>query len=266
VLDELELEPEPTPVPAPVSVPAAEPVAQAAATVSPPDDQRELEVAPTELAPAIVSATATVVAPPAPIAAEPAPVIVDADTADGSVPVMVDVPVVHEAPPAEAPVLAAAAHADTAPSLDGSHTQPPPVASAPAPAMFADEPTKVGNASIPPLELVPEPPAATSTSEVADAAAIAAAATEDEAAPPSSSRRIRTVPPIETAGLSHESGAHALPEAGAPAELSLAVQGVVIARSTVADGTSVASFVSAARHDAPATFGALLDATLSLGE
>lgn len=198
-----------------------------------------------------------VVSPPPSVAAPPMHVIADADTADGSVPVVVDVPVVREVrmtppPPAPEPAESAPAAAATK-ALDGSHTQPPPPPT-------ADEATVVAVPVSPPVAVVEVPPAP-ATSEVQVPAAL------PEEAVPSSSRRVRTVPPGEGTALTHESGAHVIPERPAgPGELSLSVRGTVYARAPLPEGVEVAVFASAASAPAPVTFGGLLDDSFSLGE
>lgn len=246
-------------VPAPIAA-AAAPAREPAAPSSPP--------------PAM--STATVHDASAAATAAAAFAIADADTVDGGDPaagagseaaasvtdssatMVVEVPVVREAPSVPAPppgeTIAAA-------SATAAEDAPPPT---------------------PPLELVT--PAGTSSADEAGAAV-------EEAPAPSSSRRVRggTVPPIAAvpavvaageaspefslepaAETTHEeSGAHAIPERpAAAAELSLQVAGTTVSRAAVPEGAqaAVASFVSAAAPaSAPATFGDWLDASLGLG-
>lgn len=141
---------------------------------------------------------------------------------------------------------AAGARADAAHALDGSRTEPPP-----------DFPREA-----PPLELLADDADVSSEGQIAEH--------EQAATPPASSKRVRggTLPP--EAGGTHDSGAHAIPDRGpsaAPpaqtAELSLLVQGAVVARTPVSG--DVAAFVSAARAHPPELFGTWLDETLALG-
>ena len=142
---------------------------------------------------------------------------------------------------------AAGARADATHALDGSRTEPPPD--------FLRE--------APPLELLADASNASPERQIA-------ADHDLEAKPPSSSKRVRgdTLPP-GAAGMD-ESGARAIPERGSSAappaqtaELSLLVQGAVVARTPVSG--DVAAFVSAARAHPPELFGTWLDETLALG-